>query len=62
MVLTQTPIIGSVRRYIGIREAAALQSLETLDVFPKTDSGAFKALGNAVNAHIVEAIAEQLIH
>jgi DNA (cytosine-5)-methyltransferase 1 len=62
MTLTQTPIIGSVRRYIGIREAAALQSLETLDVFPKTDSGAFKALGNAVNAHIVEAIAEQLIH
>lgn len=62
MTPTQTPIIGSERRYMMVREAAALQSLEGLLVFPENNERAFRALGNAVNALIVEKIAAGLIH
>ena len=57
---TQTPIIGFKRRYLSVREAAALQTLQELRVFPDTTSSAFKALGNAVNARIVSEIAGSL--
>jgi DNA (cytosine-5)-methyltransferase 1 len=62
MSSTQTPILGPQKRYMSIREAAALQSLDELLYFPETESGAYKALGNAVNALIVRKIAEKLIH
>ena len=62
MSTTQTPIIGTKKRYMTLREAAALQSLESLDHFPSNTSAAYKALGNAVNAHIVSKIAENLLY
>lgn len=57
---TQTPIIGFKRRYLSVREAAALQTLQHLRAFPDGTARAFKALGNAVNAKIVSAIAGSL--
>lgn len=60
MSTTQTPIIGSLKRYMSIREAAALQSLDKLEYLPETDSKAYKALGNAVNAHIIHEIGQKL--
>ncbi len=60
MSTTQTPIIGSLKRYMSIREAAALQSLDKLEYLPETDSKAYKALGNAVNAHIIHEIGQNL--
>jgi DNA (cytosine-5)-methyltransferase 1 len=57
---TQTPIIGPQRRYMAIREAAALQALQELREFPLNTANAFKALGNAVNARIVASIAGAL--
>jgi len=62
MTPTQTPIIGAKKRYMGIREAAALQSLDSLQYFPEKNGRAFRALGNAVNAFIVGEIAMNLIH
>lgn len=61
MTPTQTPIIGAIKRYLGIREAASLQALEGLTEFPATQGAAFRSLGNAVNAHIVNKIATALL-
>jgi len=60
-VSTQIPIIGWEERYITKQEGAKLQSMETLKELPETNAGTFDALGNAVNAKIVELIAQQLI-
>lgn len=61
---TQVPILGAnlagQRRYMTPRECAQLQSLQDIDL-PESDYDAYKALGNAVNARVVRAIAEQLI-
>ena len=56
----QIPIIGWEKRYITTAEGLKLQSLTGLKL-PTNDNAAFKALGNAVNSHIVELIAKQLI-
>ncbi|WP_081767231.1 DNA cytosine methyltransferase [Hylemonella gracilis] len=61
MTPTQTPIIGKRKRYLAVREAASLQSLEELRVFPESSPRAFRALGNAVNARIVTEVARAAI-
>ncbi|MEZ0487649.1 DNA cytosine methyltransferase [Fibrella aquatica] len=57
---TQIPIIGWEYRYMTKREGANLQSLGDIEL-PELETPAFKALGNAVNARIVQLIAERLI-
>lgn len=57
---TQIPIIGWQKRYISRHEGLKLQSLEGINL-PENDNAAFRALGNAVNAHIAELIAQQLL-
>lgn len=61
MTPTQTPILGVKKRYMTVNEAAALQSLQSLKELPTLNSKAFKALGNAVNAFIVQEIASKLV-
>ncbi|BCW39597.1 hypothetical protein StoSoilB3_11320 [Arthrobacter sp. StoSoilB3] len=66
MTNTQVPILGArfspagKRRYMTPGECAELQSLGGIDL-PESDLHAYKALGNAVNASVVRAIAEPLL-
>lgn len=60
MTPTQIPIIPSECRYISKFEAAKLQYLHTLKQLPNDTKAAFKALGNAVNARVIELISKNL--
>jgi DNA (cytosine-5)-methyltransferase 1 len=61
MTTTQVPIIAWEQRYMTPRECARLQSLHELAFLPKVSTRAFKALGNAVNADVVQLVAKSLL-
>lgn len=58
---SQVPIIGWERRYMTARECARLQDMGELETLPRTFTGTTRALGNAVNAHVVERVARELV-
>jgi DNA (cytosine-5)-methyltransferase 1 len=60
MTATQVPIIAWERRFMTQRECARLQSLGLIELPPQIGA-AYKALGNAVNAHVVGLIARSLL-
>src|SRR4029077_14177755 len=61
MTTTQVPIIGWERRYMTPRECARLQSLGNLEHLPELPCDSFKALGNAVNANIIQWVGAALL-
>lgn len=60
MTTTQVPIIPWQRRYMTVRECARLQDLD-LTHLPSASTRAHKALGNAVNARLVELVGRSLL-
>lgn len=57
--LLDTEIVGQ-RRYLTPEECAKLQSLDGM-MLPDQGLAAYRALGNAVNANVIKAIAEPLV-
>lgn len=60
MTPTQIPVIPAESRYFSAYEAAKLQNLHHLKKLPSNTIKAFRALGNAVNAKIVEKLTENI--
>lgn len=61
MTVTQVPVIAWERRYMTPRECAKLQSMGSLRFLPNASTAAYKALGNAINVHVMRLIAHALI-
>lgn len=61
MTTTQVPIIAGQERYMTVHECSRLQGMGNLKHLPEADTRAYRALGNAVNADLVEIIAESLL-
>lgn len=58
---SQVPIIAWQRRYMTAHERARLQDLGELSHLPASTGAATRALGNAVNAKVVERVARGLV-
>ena len=58
---THRPIIGWENRYLSLKEALTLQSIEPTFKLPKIENVAIKAIGNSVNVEVVRKIIKNLV-
>lgn len=60
VAISQTPILGPLRRRLSVTEAARLQGLpEGFDFGAQPDSASYKQLGNGVNVGVVQHVLRQ---
>lgn len=61
MTTTQVPVITWERRYMTVRECSRLQGLGDVDLSTLNSTSAYRAIGNAVSADLVEMIGRTLL-
>lgn len=61
MTTTQVPVITWEQRYMTVRECSRLQGLGDLELSPLNSTSAYRAIGNAVSADLVELIGRSLL-
>lgn len=61
LTTSQVPVVTWEKRYMTMRECARLQSLGDLQYLPTSKTKAHHALGNAVNATVIERVAAELL-
>ncbi|NDV02896.1 DNA cytosine methyltransferase [Pseudoroseicyclus tamaricis] len=61
LTTSQVPVVGWEERYMTVRECARLQSMGDFQYMPHTRQAAYKALGNAVNVGVIQAVAARLL-
>ena len=59
---TQVPILGNQKRFLTVKEGLKLQGFDTDHILMESRVKSFKALGNAVNAKVVEKVLSNLIN
>lgn len=62
MTTTQVPVVTWENRYMSVEECARLQGLGNLRLNALSPSAAYRAIGNAVSADLVQLIARALLH
>ena len=62
VAITQTSIVGKLKRFITPREGSRLQSLSEEFILHEKDNVSYKQLGNAVNVQVVKMFADFLIN
>lgn len=59
VAISQTPILGPLRRRLSVDEAARLQGLDHIDFGTQPASASYKQLGNGVNVGVVQHVLRQ---
>ena len=62
VAITQTSIVGKLKRFITPREASRLQSFSENFKLNDKDNVSYKQFGNAVNVQVVKMFADFLLH
>ena len=61
VAINHTQIIGWEKRYLSVKDAQKLQSMDELTYLPEVTNKGYKAFGNAVNVEVIRNIAHKLL-